>query len=299
MFYALRGLHMKTLEVTQAKKQIKTAALAAALLLATACSPKSSEQKNSIESTTSTGIVGGKIVEDQDQIRSSTVYLMMFMDKGMATCTGSIIDKNIILTAAHCVADNPRQVIVLFSKSVPQSNEEILKIKSSARPATNVVVFPLYEKRKDLESDHTDIALIKFAGEIPADYKVAKLHSSEQKVSEKNKITLSGYGLTDGIKKTSSKELRKTEVIAVGETATEIIFDQSATGGACSGDSGGPSSFDIDGQEFVFGVASRVGGPDKVKDICAQYAVYTKIEPFKKWIATVIESLNTNTRTKK
>src|SRR5271166_4574223 len=79
--------------------------------LAAACA------KNPSTSTDSGGeeIVNGKKTEGKSALAQSVVALSIDRNNGQALCSGSIIAEDIVLTAAHCVDDNPSKILIVFS----------------------------------------------------------------------------------------------------------------------------------------------------------------------------------------
>ena len=259
--------------------------LASVLVLGlAACSPKSQNQNtNSVAGMN--GVINGIPVEATDALAKSTVFLYVGQqdDKGQPIggfgCTGTIIAENLIVTAGHCVPDpelkNFRFVIGF--------NRDLDKVqKEEVREVKNFIAHPFYGKEKSAD-DMYDIALVSFEGTIPAGYAPAKLLEDNSKLTENAVVTVSGYGLVkrEGDVMEPSQILRKGPAIFLGfGTANEAYLEQSQNktgGGACSGDSGGPSSNNLEGTEYVWGVASRVGNPDDPTKPCNGMVIYTSI----------------------
>src|SRR4051812_3490531 len=62
-------------------------------------------------------IIGGTEVQQGDPVLKSTVAIF----DGSALCTGSIIDQDLVVTAAHCISD-PSRMAVLFTTDL-EANE--------------------------------------------------------------------------------------------------------------------------------------------------------------------------------
>jgi secreted trypsin-like serine protease len=225
-------------------------------------------------------IIGGAPVASADPIASSTVALLA----GGALCTASIIEDDIAVTAAHCV-DGARlsQMKLVFARSAAAASAQVAVI--------GAVMHARYRSVGANEADQGDIALVRFAGGIPAGYRKAKLLTDLTQLRLGGTVTLAGFGITQTHPHTGSGSLRKTtvEIAKVSHGATEILFDQREGQGACHGDSGGPAFVSVRGEQLLFGVTNR--GFDDDRDTCGRYAVYTKIQTYKSWISAGIRAL--------
>jgi len=234
-------------------------------------------------------IIGGSVVSTTDSISQSTIILLDTEKGGL--CTGNIIARNLILTAAHCTQKNPQKIIAVFSAKMPQSAEELRKMNwrrilgGKTSPA-----WPLLTENK--EKDWGDIAILKFEGEIPAGFKAIKLLSRKESIRTGMNITLAGFGITDGIQHTETEALRKVSVKVANAnySATEILIDQRSGRGACHGDSGGPAVIKVGKFDVLVGITSR--GSKDPKDTCLQYSVYTSIAGNLQWIQKAAQEIS-------
>lgn len=251
----------------------------------------------------SASIIGGVPVDKNDFPNKSTVAILTLIQgpvdapagspdagkikMGVSTCTGTLIAKNVVLTAGHCVY-KPKQnektrTVIVFSNDI---NGLIGEKKKDApalpvpefRFVTKAIPHPLYGKPKAQPGDEdNDVALMQFQGEMPAGYQLGTVLTDETVLKAGATVTLAGFGYTDGAKKTSDGLLRKVDVQVLGPyNATEVAVDQSLGKGACHGDSGGPAFINVGGVEYVWGVTSRGAGKNGVDD-CSLYGIYTKI----------------------
>lgn len=143
------------------------------------------------------------------------------------------------------------------------------------------------------EENTHDFGLMEFDGDLPEGYKVASLLPVAQHANMKvgDSIIVAGYGLMDDTKKLSSDSLRKGVITFGGVYGqTEIISDQTSRKGVCSGDSGGPAFYEVNGKLYVFGVASRVAPESEAtKDAyCSGISIHGVIALEKKFINTTL-----------
>ena len=277
--------HRKELEMSlgvQMKNwKLAFAGLSSAVALS-ACAPGASQiDSKADEATAQSGIIGGSEVKTGATLTKSIVALYDTVQGQL--CTGTLLPNNIVVTAAHCMALKPQDLIVIFGTNVDKS--------AVARRVTGATPNPNYAAHGDDEKDNGDIAVVHFEGTVPSGYQPAQLLTDASKLKNGASVTLAGYGISDGRNKTGAGVLRSVSVkIADSKfSATEIKLDQRQGRGACHGDSGGPAYVSIGGKNYVWGVTSR--GVDDMYDLCNQFAVYTSIPAHQAWLQKTSQQL--------
>lgn len=262
--------------------------LLASSLLVAACSDKSSNS-GIVANESGNGIVGGSEVKSGDREMYSTVGL--YDKAGKFLCTGTLIAGDMVLTAGHCIGEDPKQMVVIFKDKFENAAKEDM------RP---VVAAKRNEKYNPKQATNTaDIAVIKFnpgAG-LPAGYGTAKLLPDFNLLQPGARVVAVGYGLNwSWVVSKGAGTLRTTElqVRDPNFSETEVAIDQSLKRGVCSGDSGGPGYMDINGQLYVWGVVSRGDSlPIPLTPKCFIFSVYTRIDVYATWIKGAIAELAT------
>ncbi|WP_176736581.1 S1 family peptidase [Oligoflexus tunisiensis] len=180
-------------------------------------------------------IVGGSVVGSSASgpERVSTV--------GLNGCTGTIIARDLILTAAHCYNPAVQGGYVLFGTRFNGSDRQVLRIASAT-------VNPGYS------GTDNDIAMLKLAGEIPAGYKPVKLLPSSSPLQRGEAVRQAGYGSNN--QPNSFGTLRTVDTRVVSVMSRGSIHVQNGSTAACSGDSGGPLYAVRNGQWYTSGIAS-------------------------------------------
>jgi secreted trypsin-like serine protease len=240
----------------------------------TSCAPNTNNTEGI--QTSGEGIIGGWEAKPTDLVQESIVAV--YDTNGGQLCTGSLLPGNLVLTAAHCIGDDPEAMYIFFDTKLTQ--------KSIRRQVDKVEISQYWETRQNADKDTGDIALVHFTGSVPAGYKPAKFLSAADKkaLTKGTEVVLAGYGISNGVTEEGAGVLRVTKVKIEDPSFSdsEIKLNQTEGTGACHGDSGGPAYMVIKGHHYLWGVTSR-GVQDKNND-CSQFSAYTNTLYYKSWI---------------
>lgn len=174
-------------------------------------------------------IIGG--AEDRGPASASTV---MVLGSGGAVCSGVVVSRSAVLTAAHC-ADPNREHRVHFM----ENGQPVL-----LTPAASAV-HPLYVKDAvQRRRQSIDLALVRLAQPLPARFSPAPLSGGHQPRAGAT-VTVSGFGAIG--RKAADGSFRSVtapveEPWGPGKILLWIGSAKGAAAGACAGDSGGPIS---------------------------------------------------------
>jgi len=180
-------------------------------------------------------IVQGRLVKAQDigPEKLSTV--------GLSGCTGTIIARDLILTAAHCYQNSLQGGYVLFGMQFNGKERKIIKIAGSTVNRTYT-------------GPHNDVALLKLASDVPAGYKPVKLLPSSIPLNPGDTVRQAGYGSDN--RPNSFGTLRTVDSRYQGRGRSGSLSVRSGTTAACSGDSGGPLYVQKNGEWYTAGITS-------------------------------------------
>jgi secreted trypsin-like serine protease len=228
------------------------------------------------------GAMVGGAAPAGDGIARSLVMVVGSRSNGGSVCTGAALARDLILTAAHCVA--PGATYSVF----PARNTSALAIKS-------IQVHPRYDPQSyALNRATADVALIKLAVALPERFVPVALEPAGAAVAVGDRFTIAGFGVTAAGSAAGSDNgiglARAAALVATGQPgALQIrLFDPATKGdrpglGACTGDSGAPVLRDVDGQLMVIGVVSWSTGP-KLGAGCGGLTGVTPLVRYRDWI---------------
>lgn len=191
-------------------------------------------------------------------------------------CTGTLIDKDWILTAAHCV------------EGETAAGTEIRFDDTNVNDTTGGKVVKVAEIHANPGYDgvawDNDIALIKLATSV-TDRAVTPIHRPV--VAPASDVVQVGYGDSSDqggggrLRKLSTKTIDCAMVMDTTITGTHVVcFDQRDGNGTCYGDSGGPSFVAVNGKLEVGAVTS--GGT--VDSCLAGFDIQTSVNDELAWV---------------
>lgn len=235
------------------------------------------------------GIIGGVTVPDGHPITKSIVAV--YDRKSGSLCTGSLLEKNMVLTAAHCIGDTENMIVVfgnnLMSKT--QKPKAVLKVDKAEVSKT-------WASQQNQDKNTGDIAVVHFIGEVPDGYGPAEFLPKPELLKKGTPVILAGYGISNGKRGDGSGILRVTNVLIADPkfSSTEVKLDQTKGHGACHGDSGGPAYVFVDSKYYLWGVTSR--GVDDPNNDCSKYSAYTNALLYKQWVGEQTVNMTTSVR---
>ncbi|XP_050768740.1 granzyme A-like [Gymnogyps californianus] len=189
-----------------------------------------------------TDIIGGRVVRPH-----SWPYMAAIQRKNLTECGGALVEKQWVLTAAHCQSNKSEVRVVLgaHQASIAEKEQQIFKVMH---------YFP--NPQFDRSSKENDIMLLKLNGiaKLNKFVQLLPLPDSCEDIEPGTMCKVAGWGVTSSGK--PSKYLRKTTLKIVGRKScqskyvnyTKITSNMLCAIGknkflktdACQGDSGGP-----------------------------------------------------------
>ncbi|XP_065295416.1 chymotrypsinogen A-like [Dermacentor albipictus] len=215
--------------------------------------------------------------------------------KNFALCGGSIITRNVILTAAHCLMKKGRyatKVGVLYNFTQDG--------KLTGVHAHKVIAHPRYVKRGEIVHD---VALVKLPVDLEFNKFTKPVCLPTQKMNVAGKIlVVAGWGRTETGK--GSKSLRRAEVVGLTDKLCQnklrtirnrikaapgpVICAFGIGSGACPGDSGGPLTLrGDDGRTLQLGIVAA--GQDKCPPSWPPF--YARVSSHMQWIEKALHNV--------
>lgn len=254
------------------------------------CSGNQNQQNQVNGLTSKEAIIGGEDVLLTDKKFKSVVGIIMAdrFSIPFATCSGTLIDTNIVLTAAHCIQDHPSgtQFFIIFGTHL-SSRDKIVSIHQ----ASVAISHRLYDVNKT--RDAYDIALIKFNGSAPRDAVIAPVLKDKTYLRSGTQLVVAGFGRESSFSESRSGQLKfaNVKVANTRYSATEFRTSQFFKG-ICLGDSGGPAFVEINGVFHVAGITNRTNYIGFVDCIFSSY--FARADLFQDWIEQNTNLLKAN-----
>ncbi len=209
--------------------------------------------------------------------------IVMVEDNKGDLCTGTALARDLVLTAAHCVARK-----IAYTVKAYQNGASIA--------VRDVATHPRFDFAAYAASRATaDIALVKLASPLP-DIVVPAALAAPRRVAVGETLTIAGFGVTLAGTAHGLRIPRMAKLSVTGKPGSlQVRLYDAATRnrrsglGACTGDSGAPA-FDGEGP-LVIGVVSWSTAPQD-EEGCGGLTGVTPLIAYRAWIVETARKLN-------
>ena len=188
-------------------------------------------------------IIGGSVAPARD------FPFMAFVLSGNSLCGGTLIDRDSVLTAAHCVTDANGNVRAASAFTLYIGSANIEKAKKSNRYGVSAVFrHPAY----DADSFQNDVAVLKLNRAVTTVSPIAIVGSGSTQYQGAGQVAfVAGWGTTSVNKIKLSLQLRMAQLAVDSEATctadygadydhTSMLCASAPGRDSCQGDSGGP-----------------------------------------------------------
>merc|ERR1712025_1211434 len=229
-------------------------------------------------------IVGGKVATKHS--KPYQAYMQACSDSGCWSCGGTLLNKQYVLTAAHCV-DQAKAGTIKVALGEHDIQKDV-ETKTAQQIMGSAIVHPQWNRA---QTEH-DIAIIKLNSAVTFKDNVvpACLPTDKTKTYAGQSAVVSGWG-AEGFQGAGSKVLKETTIKILADTDLECrrmgpsswkMCAYKKGTNACSGDSGGPLVVKEDGRYTVVGAVSH--GAQCADTLDGYAAIYARVTFYLDWI---------------
>lgn len=206
-----------------------------------------------------------------------SAHTVMVLGARGSVCTGTVITRRVVITAAHCVAGS-KQIAVAYH----EDGQPVLQL------ATGVATNPGFSKNARVS---VDVALLRLQEPLPARFSPVRIDAGQAAQTVGDRLTIAGFGLSEEKNVKSAGTLRTADVALLPRIYPRFLrigLDEDlARLAICKGDSGGPVFAHVEGERVLAGVVYAAERTGKAVT-CGATAQAVRLAPQKPWIERIL-----------
>jgi V8-like Glu-specific endopeptidase len=232
---------------------------AAALLLLGGCNEAVTLLGAEDVDESSASIVNGT----SDSGHASVAYLEINKSGSWYICTGTLIGKHTVLTAAHCVASDNKPYTVVGQVQAT--------LGGNTYAVSKTTIHASYDG-----GNKSDFAILKLSQDVSG---IAPSYLATTAPYVGEKVTMVGFGITqEGGTDSGVKRMATNTIGDVWADLIGVYGSSGSSGNICRGDSGGPTFATRNGKEVLVGVHSTAQDP------CGIDGYSMRVDAFYSWV---------------
>ncbi len=267
---------------------LKIISLALTLILV-GCGPSySTSEPSNFESSDTQNIFGGEQISASEELGKTVVAVV---SDSTSLCTGVLIRRDAVLTAAHCLPQKISNIKIIFGTTVSKT--------APFRRARRMVVHP--HAKATGTTGWNDLAIIFLQDVAPIETKGVKMAQFPLRLQDGDSVQSFGFGISRVSPGVEDNErgagvLRRVQLLVQNPARSKTEFSLSQgfnEGGVCQGDSGGPVFREkSDGDFELIGIVSRASGIFRFS--CIIDSVVTRVDTYAVWIQKTLQTSATS-----
>ncbi len=201
------------------------------------------------------GVVGGEEVTSDSRVYKMTVRLEMDFPTSIGTCSGTLIAKDLVVTAAHCVNRSPNFINVYINGG----KQQVRALKWLTHPQDD----DIFDTHTSANRPVNDIALVRLSRPAYKGALIARLPARQMNIGESLNMVVAGFGRITNDEGSNPLHVlhfgwtNGTMVLAGDGQKTDYQIEMDGIQ-PCNGDSGGPIFAASSKGMVVMGVNSHV-----------------------------------------
>jgi secreted trypsin-like serine protease len=203
------------------------------------------------------------------------------------SCSGVVVARDVVLTAAHCVLPGADYKLVVFDAAHQPQFKDVATV--ARHPQFSLATLLAHRATADM-------ALLNLAAPLPPAFVAAPLAAADRVVAAGDEFIVAGFGVAVRGDGRTGGTVRAATLAATGAPGTLQIrlVDPVTKGdrpgrGACTADSGAPA-FETGEPHAVIGVVSWSTGP-QLSDGCGGLTGITPLARYRSWIVETAQKM--------